>query len=84
MTAFSIQEMIIAGLYLRATIKIFEPRGPRSLPKPVIELLLVNVFIIIMNINLLGIEYASMYDVEVYVRRSHSRFVLALLTTLPG
>lgn len=65
MTAFSIQEMIIAGIYVHATWKLFEPRGPKSLPKPVIELILVNCFIIVMNVTLLGVEYASMYDVEV-------------------
>lgn len=49
MTFFSLQEMIIAGLYVRATRKFFEPKGPRDLPKPIIELVLVNFFIIIMN-----------------------------------
>ena len=64
MTVFSIQECIISGIYVHATLRLYRPLYRQGLPKPMIELLLVNVVIIIMDICLLTVEYASLYVIE--------------------
>ena len=68
MTAFSVQELIISIIYVRAAIKLFRPLYEDGMQKPMVELLIVNVMIICMDITLLGVEYASLYDLEVVMK----------------
>ena len=64
MTVFSAQECIISGIYVHATYKLYGPLYQQGLPKPMVELILVNVLIIFMDLALLGVEYAGLYVIE--------------------
>ena len=68
MTAFSIQETIISVIYAQAALKLYGPMYKSGTHKPMIELLMVNVVIIAMDVALLGVEYASLYDIEVIMK----------------
>ena len=64
MTAFSTQEIIISGIYVQATLRLYEPLYRQGMSKPMIQLILVNIIVIAMNFALLGIEYGGRYDIE--------------------
>ncbi|EXJ59431.1 uncharacterized protein A1O5_12056 [Cladophialophora psammophila CBS 110553] len=66
-TGFALQEFIISGLYiykawdmLRPALDDWSQRARRIM----IHLIIVNVIIIIMDITLLGTEYANQYDIQ--------------------
>ena len=67
MTGFSIQEIIISGLYLWETRKILAP-GRVFQQKKTREvfhhLIWVNVFIIFLDAALLGTEYANLFSIQ--------------------
>lgn len=66
MTAFCIQEFIISGIYVRETLKVLKATfdGERRPRRIMWQLIWVNVFIIIIDLALLGIEYANLYTLE--------------------
>ena len=68
MTAFSLQETIISGIYAHAALRLYGPKYKAGNPKPVVELLIVNIMIIAMDICLLGVEYAGLYTIEVVMK----------------
>ncbi|OBT82507.1 hypothetical protein VE02_09756 [Pseudogymnoascus sp. 03VT05] len=68
MTGFCIQEFIISGLYIRETIKVLNLNPGRRNRKISHQLLGINLFIIIMDLGLLAIEYASYYAIEVALK----------------
>ncbi|KAL5353321.1 hypothetical protein ACLOAV_001357 [Pseudogymnoascus australis] len=68
MTGFCIQEFIISGLYIHETIKLLNLNPGRRNRKIIHQLLSINMFIIIMDLSLLAIEYASYYAIEVTLK----------------
>ena len=68
MIAFSIQELILSGIYVQAALKLFRPLYRAGNHKPMAELLLINFIIVAMDISLLAVEYASLYDLEVLMK----------------
>jgi hypothetical protein len=64
MTAFSTQEIIVSGIYVQATLRLYEPLYRQGLSKPMIQLILVNIIVIAMNFALLGVEHGGRYDIE--------------------
>lgn len=64
MTGFCIQEFIISGLYILETKKLLNLNPGRRNRKIIHQLLSINLLIIIMDLSLLGIEYASYYAIE--------------------
>lgn len=65
MTGFSIQEGIISGLYVSETIKLLRLGSEPGDRKLMHQLLGINIFIVIMDLVLLGLEYASYYAVQI-------------------
>ena len=66
-TAFSTQEFIISALYIWEARKMLKslPNVKREEARNVIiHLIFVNVFIMLMDITLLGTEYANQYSIE--------------------
>ena len=64
MTCFSIQELIISGVYLyeiRRILSIVYEGGTRQL---MYELLIINVIIIGLDVALLAVEYLNLYEIE--------------------
>ncbi|KFZ02370.1 hypothetical protein V500_00243 [Pseudogymnoascus sp. VKM F-4518 (FW-2643)] len=68
MTGFCIQEFIISGLYIVETIKLLNLNPGRRNRKIIHQLLSINLLIIVMDLSLLGIEYASYYAIEITLK----------------
>lgn len=64
MTAFCIQEFIISGVYVYATIKLLRPAYHGRTRKVMMQLIWINSIIIAMDVVLLGMEYSSFYEIE--------------------
>lgn len=67
-TIFFIQEVIISGCYIVATTKMFrlhrgihDKKSSRAL---MTHLIVVNIIIILLDITILGLEYAGLYDLQ--------------------
>ena len=64
MTAFCIQEFIISGVYVWATISLLRPVYHGRTRKVMTQLIWINLIIIAMDICLLAMEYKNIYDIE--------------------
>jgi hypothetical protein len=70
MTGFSIQEGIISGLYVFETIRVMRTAAQqkRENHKIMRQLVGINVVIILMDLALLGLEYASEYAIQITLK----------------
>jgi len=68
MTAFCIQEFIISGIYVYATIKLLRPVYHGRTRKVMMQLIWINSIIIAMDVVLLGMEYSSYYEIEATIK----------------
>jgi hypothetical protein len=68
MTGFCIQEFIISALYLWETTKILKTSKHKETRKTMYQLFYINVIIIVMDLGLLGLEYASLYILETSIK----------------
>lgn len=70
MTGFTIQEGIISGLYVIHTVKILQSASQQKQENRKImqQLVGINVLIIIMDLALLGLEYASEYAIQITLK----------------
>jgi hypothetical protein len=67
-TGFCIQEFIISGLYVYATRQILKPGETfqkKRFRRVMRHLIYVNILVILMDITLLGTEYANLYDIQI-------------------
>ncbi|KAI9816224.1 MAG: hypothetical protein M1827_001825 [Pycnora praestabilis] len=64
MTAFCIQEFIISGIYVYATIKLLRPVYHGRTRKVMMQLIWINLIIITMDVILLAMEYKGNYEIE--------------------
>jgi hypothetical protein len=67
-TGFCIQEFIISGLYVYATKQILKPGETfqkKRFRRVMRHLIYVNILVILMDITLLGTEYANLYDIQI-------------------
>ena len=64
MTIFCIQEFIISGLYMWATVRLLKPVYRRRTRSVMQQLIWINVFIFVMDISLLLMEYVGNYEIE--------------------
>jgi hypothetical protein len=67
-TGFCIQEFIISGLYVHATRQILKPGETfqkKRFRRVMRHLIYVNILVILMDITLLGTEYANLYDIQI-------------------
>jgi len=70
-TGFCIQEFIISGLYVYATREILKPGETfqkKRFRRVMRHLILVNILVILMDITLLGTEYANLYDIQITLK----------------
>lgn len=68
MTAFFVQEAIISSLYVYKTLclmRILSSIRGRNAQLFMQHLILVNVAVIVLDVTLLALEYANLYDIEV-------------------
>lgn len=69
MTGFSLQEAIISGLYLYETYKLLHLSSKNKAHRRIqYQIIAINVFIIIMDLTLLIIEYASEYTLQICLK----------------
>jgi hypothetical protein len=70
-TAFFLQEIVISVIYIQQTRKVLQPSETyqRSRVRRVMRhLIYVNILIILMDIGLLGTEYANQYEIQVFMK----------------
>lgn len=69
LTAFSIQEAIISGLYLCETYKLLRTTQRNKAQRRIqYQLIIINVLIILMDLTLLVLEYASEYAIQICLK----------------
>lgn len=68
MTGFTIQELIISALYVVETIQLLRLGWDRTKRKIMHELVGINVIMFIMDLALLGLEYASHYAIQITLK----------------
>ncbi|KAI9669454.1 MAG: hypothetical protein M1817_004679 [Caeruleum heppii] len=64
MTAFTIQEIIISGIYVWATLKLLRPIYHARTRKVMMHLIYINLIIVGMDAVLLVMEYTNNYDIQ--------------------
>lgn len=67
-TELSIQELILSTIYISETLKILRGSFRRDTRRLMHQLVLINIVIIIMDVALIGIEYASRFLLESIVK----------------
>lgn len=68
MTAFCLQEFLLSLIYIRATWRRLPDFHNDAKKRTLIHLLVVNVIIILLDLALLGVEYANLYTIEVMLK----------------
>ncbi|KAI9718571.1 MAG: hypothetical protein M1812_004022 [Candelaria pacifica] len=64
MTVFSLQEFVISGVYVYATIKLLRPVYHGRTRKVMMQLIWINLIIVSMDVVLLAMEYLNFYYIE--------------------
>ncbi|KAI9749808.1 MAG: hypothetical protein M1835_001490 [Candelina submexicana] len=64
MTVFSLQEFVISGVYVYATIKLLRPVYHGRTRKVMMQLIWINLIIVSMDVVLLAMEYTNFYYIE--------------------
>lgn len=85
-TMFCVQELIISGLYIWATVKLLTYTTERRKRRLITELLVLNVTLVSMDFVLLGVQYAGYRLLQValkgFVYSIKIKFEFAVLTRL--
>jgi hypothetical protein len=68
MTGFTIQEVIISALYVSETVKLLRLSSERNKRKIMYQLIGINIGMFVMDLILLGLEYASYYAVQITLK----------------
>ncbi|KAL2867189.1 uncharacterized protein BJX67DRAFT_107449 [Aspergillus lucknowensis] len=68
MTGFTVQEVIISSLYVWETTKLLQLGSSRQNRMIMHQLVGINVMIVVMDLILLGLEYASYYAVQITLK----------------
>ena len=68
MTGFCLQEFIISGIYLWECVKFLRTDDQGKSRKTLYGLFYINMIIVIMDITLLGLEFANLYILEIVTK----------------
>ena len=68
MTIFCLQEFIISGIYLWATLRLLKPVYRRRTRSVMMQLLWINMCIMFMDIAMLVVEYMGYYAIETMMK----------------
>ena len=68
MTIFCLQEFIISGIYLWATLRLLKPVYRRRTRSVMMQLLWINMCIMFMDIAMLVVEYLGYYAIETMMK----------------
>lgn len=68
MTGFTVQEVIMSALYVTETVRLLRLSADASKRKIMYQLVGINVCMFVMDLLLLGLEYASIYAVQITLK----------------
>lgn len=68
MTGFFLEEIILSTVYINETVKILRQSLRPETKRLMYQLIFINILIILMDMSLLAIEYASLYMLEATVK----------------
>ncbi|KAE8422043.1 hypothetical protein BDV36DRAFT_20311 [Aspergillus pseudocaelatus] len=68
MTGFTLQEVIISGLYIWETTKLLRLGSSRQNRRIMHQLVGINIAILVMDLVLLGLEYANFYAIQITLK----------------
>ena len=68
MMGFFIQEIILSSIYIYETLRIIRTSVQQNTRRIMYELFLINIFIICMDIALVGVEFANYYIIETILK----------------
>jgi hypothetical protein len=68
MTMFTVQELIISGIYIWATLRFLRPAYRRHIRSVMVQLLWINVAVIIMDLSMVTMEYIGLYYIEAVMK----------------
>ena len=68
MTMFTVQELIISGIYIWATLRFLRPVYRRHIRSVMVQLLWINVAVIIMDLSMVTMEYLGQYYIEAVMK----------------
>ncbi|EAW11998.1 uncharacterized protein ACLA_007570 [Aspergillus clavatus NRRL 1] len=68
MTGFTIQEVVISSLYVWETVKLLRLGSDKDKQRIMYQLVGINIIIVLMDMALLGLEYASYYAVQITLK----------------
>ncbi|KAI9930209.1 hypothetical protein MW887_012021 [Aspergillus wentii] len=68
MTGFTLQELIISALYVIETVKLLRLNSDNHKRKIMYQLVGINIYMFVMDLILLGLEYASYYAVQITLK----------------
>jgi hypothetical protein len=68
MTGFCLQEFVISAIYLWECAKFLRTDKQEKSRRTLFELLYINMIIIMMDLSLLGLEYANLYILEIVIK----------------
>ncbi|KAK0705657.1 hypothetical protein B0H67DRAFT_464549, partial [Lasiosphaeris hirsuta] len=71
-TIFFVQEVTLSGLYIREAVRLMRTRaavgmndkGGRRARALIIHLLVVNIIIVLLDVNIMVLEYANLHDIQ--------------------
>jgi hypothetical protein len=65
LVGFCVQELVLSGLYIYETAKLLRLRPEQRHRQILVQLLVINIFILILDVAVVGTEYAGYYAVQV-------------------
>lgn len=68
LVGFCLQELLISGLYIRETIRLLQLQPGGRSKNILIQLIVVNVLIMLMDVCVVAIQYASLFTLQVTLK----------------
>lgn len=84
LVGFCVQELVLSGIYVWETTKMLRLRPEQRHKQILVQLLIINIFILILDVAILGTEYAGYYAVQVMFKPVAYSIKLKLEYTILG
>lgn len=84
LVGFCLQELVLSGIYVWETAKMLRLRPEPRHKQILVQLLIINIFILILDVAILGTEYAGYYAVQVMFKPVAYSIKLKLEYTILG
>lgn len=84
LVGFCVQELVLSGIYVYETAKLLRLRPEQRHRQILVQLLVINIFILILDVAVVGTEYAGYYAVQVMFKPVAYSIKLKLEYTILG